>query len=285
MIITLTLSKLLHQYTIHSPDYWVVPSHSLSLISLHSLSFEQPVGRDPGLTYQHFNLIQGRQDSINNKTIRQHITLTLLLYSHLSPYSILPSYSSILLSSTMHSSSLIPVVALLSSLVAASPSLVVPGALTNSNDILSPRNNHELQLLNHKRRHHAKMADLERRNLSPRALLSLTGFGTLYYDINGGGTCGPANGWSSFPETSRPAMCEPWQATKTLAQRGTNKIVALPVSMMSGNLDKYCGKEVTATYNGKTISGLIAWDGCAACDSGVSNIHIFFQRLLIVQSY
>lgn len=120
------------------------------------------------------------------------------------------------------------------------------------------------------RRHHAKMAELSKRNLSPRALTTLTGFGTLYYDINGGGTCGPANGWSSFPETQGYAMCEPWTNPKTLAQRGTNRIVALPVSMMTGNLDKYCGKEVSATYNGRTIDGLIAWDGCAACDNGVS---------------
>lgn len=120
----------------------------------------------------------------------------------------------------------------------------------------------------HKRRHHAKMAELSKRNLSPRALLSLTGFGTLYYDINGGGTCGPANGWTHFAETGGFTMCEPWTGPKTIAQRGTNRIVALPVSMMTGNLEKYCGKEVVAHYNGKTVSGLIAWDGCAACDQG-----------------
>lgn len=159
----------------------------------------------------------------------------------------------------------------------ASPSAniaaIVPGA--PSNDIsLSPRHAVEhgksTPLLGHKRRHHAKMADLAKRNISPRALLSLTGFGTLYYDINGGGTCGPANGWSHFAETNGFTMCEPWTGPKTIAQRGSNRIVALPVTMMQGNLQKYCGKEVIAHYNGKTVGGLIAWDGCAACVNGVS---------------
>jgi hypothetical protein len=44
-----------------------------------------------------------------------------------------------------------------------------------------------------KRRHHEKMANLKARKLSPRALLSGSGKATLYYDIFGGGTCGPAN--------------------------------------------------------------------------------------------
>lgn len=160
--------------------------------------------------------------------------------------------------------------AILASIGSASALPVVEGIARRS-DSTAPHN--EFPPSAH-RRHHAKMAELSKRNLSPRALLSNTGFGTLYYDVNGGGTCGPANGWSSFPETQGYAMCEPWTGPKTLAQRGTNRIVALPVSMMSGNLDKYCGKEVTATYNGKTIDGLIAWDGCAACDSGVSTMKL-----------
>lgn len=65
-------------------------------------------------------------------------------------------------------------------------------------------------------------------------------------------------------------MCEPWTNPKTIAQRASNRIVALPSNLMSGNLEKYCGKEVIATWNGKTISGLIAWDGCASCNSNVS---------------
>lgn len=175
-----------------------------------------------------------------------------------------------------------------STLVAASPSAaaaaaLVPGALSNDG-LLAPRmvaNEHDAIPLSNKRRHHAKMADLAKRNISPRALLSLTGFGTLYYDINGGGTCGPANGWSSFPETNGFTMCEPWTGPKTIAQRGSNRIVALPVSMMAANLKNYCGKEVIAHYNGKTVGGLIAWDGCAACEGAVSLAFILFSSRLV----
>lgn len=76
-------------------------------------------------------------------------------------------------------------------------------------------------------------------------------------------------------------MCEPWTGPKTIAQRGSNRIVALPVTMMTGNLRKYCGKEVVAHYNGKTIGGLIAWDGCAACVNGVSDC--FLTRGLLLE--
>lgn len=184
----------------------------------------------------------------------------------------------------MHSTlihSLAATAAVLSTLTSASASTVPSEALARRStpgaggEGTLPHNRRANFPSTNKRRHHAKLAELSKRNLSPRALLSLTGFGTLYYDINGGGTCGPANGWSSFPESNGYTMCEPWTGPKTISQRGSNRIVALPVSMMSGNLEKYCGKEVIAKYNGKTISGLIAWDGCAACDGVSGDLMLF----------
>lgn len=64
-------------------------------------------------------------------------------------------------------------------------------------------------------------------------------------------------------------MCEPWQNPKKLEERNSNLIVALPVSQMKGRTKDYCGKEVIAHYKGRTIGGLIAWDGCVACDENV----------------
>ena len=72
-------------------------------------------------------------------------------------------------------------------------------------------------------------------------------------------------------------MCEPWQNPKTLEQRKTNLIVALPLKMLKGRTEEYCGKEIIANFNGKTVSGLIAWDGCVACDGNVSIFCIPFE--------
>lgn len=70
------------------------------------------------------------------------------------------------------------------------------------------------------------------------------------------------------------AMCEPWQNPQTLAQRQSNIIVALPLTMMKNNLQAYCGKEIIATFKGNTVGGLVAWDGCAQCDDNVRRIHM-----------
>merc|ERR1712093_104540 len=61
-------------------------------------------------------------------------------------------------------------------------------------------------------------------------------------------------------------MCEPNAGYKTLAQRGSNRVVAMPSELLSGHLAEYCGKEVKVTYNGKTVDNLVIWDGCAACN-------------------
>lgn len=77
-------------------------------------------------------------------------------------------------------------------------------------------------------------------------------------------------GIEEYVEMKGRALCEPWQNAKTLKERNTNLIVALPLQKMKSNTKEYCGKEVIAHYKGKTIGGLIAWDGCVACDSNVS---------------
>jgi hypothetical protein len=88
----------------------------------------------------------------------------------------------------------------------------------------------------------------------------------------------PRQGITAYPELSVATMCEPWQAPKTVKERNTNLIVALPQSMMAGKTKEYCGKEVIATFEGKTIGGLVAWDGCMACNDNVStNMHPHFQ--------
>lgn len=78
------------------------------------------------------------------------------------------------------------------------------------------------------------------------------------------------NGWYSFAETNGYAMCEPNAGYKTLAERGSNRVVAMPSEMLSGHLADYCGKEVKVTWNGRTVDNLVIWDGCAACNGAVS---------------
>ena len=101
-------------------------------------------------------------------------------------------------------------------------------------------------------------------------LLSGAGDATFYYDINGGGTCGPANGISSYPETEGFSMCE-WNnpTPRTLGSYNTNNIVALPNQILNGNLSKYCGKKVVVTIDGKERDdlNLYIWDGCEACNA------------------
>lgn len=93
---------------------------------------------------------------------------------------------------------------------------------------------------------------------------------TFYYDINGGGTCGPVNGINSFAGIDAGfTFCEPSNVSKakTLGQRGTNNIVAMPANLLSGNAAKYCGKKVIVTWNGvqRTDLDLFIWDACQAC--------------------
>ena len=79
-------------------------------------------------------------------------------------------------------------------------------------------------------------------------------------------------GWTHFAETNGYGMCEPNAGYKTLAQRGSNRVVAMPSNMLSGRQSEYCGKEVVVTFGGKTVDNLILWDGCAACNSNVRSL-------------
>jgi hypothetical protein len=92
---------------------------------------------------------------------------------------------------------------------------------------------------------------------------------SFYYDLNGAGTCGPANGISSYIESNGYAMCEPNAGYQTLRERNTNNIVAIPVSLLSQNKAAYCGKRIIATVNGveRKDLNLVVWDGCVANDA------------------
>ena len=106
--------------------------------------------------------------------------------------------------------------------------------------------------------------------LAENTLLTGAGDATFYYDIHGGGTCGPANGISSYPETSGYAMCEWYNPNpKELKSYNTNNIVAMPNHLLNGNLDKFCGKKVVVTIDGheRDDLNLVIWDGCEACNA------------------
>ena len=101
-------------------------------------------------------------------------------------------------------------------------------------------------------------------------LLTGAGDATFYYDINGGGTCGPANGISAYPETGGYCMCEGSNPNpRVLGDYGTNNIVAMPNSLLGGNLGTYCGKKVIVSVDGQERDDLdlFIWDGCEACNA------------------
>ncbi|CAG8976324.1 hypothetical protein HYALB_00005731 [Hymenoscyphus albidus] len=108
---------------------------------------------------------------------------------------------------------------------------------------------------------------------------------TFYYDVHGGGTCGAVNGISAYAEVGGYTYCEPSDASqaKTLAQRGTNNIVAMPQNLITGNASKYCGKKVVVTWEGKkrTDLELFIWDSCASCtgDEGLDFSSTIFAQL------
>jgi hypothetical protein len=93
----------------------------------------------------------------------------------------------------------------------------------------------------------------------------------MYYDINGAGTCGAAQGITNFGIEGGYTMCEPSDNTKakTLGQRGTNNIVAMSNTILGANKAKYCGKKVVVTWEGKVRDdlNLFIWDGCEACNA------------------
>jgi len=93
---------------------------------------------------------------------------------------------------------------------------------------------------------------------------------TFYYDMNGPGTCGASQGIKDFGIEGGYTFCEPSDVSKakTLKQRGTNNIVAMPSSILAANPSKYCGKKVVVTWEGKKRDDLplFIWDGCEKCN-------------------
>ncbi|KAH6661719.1 hypothetical protein B0J14DRAFT_496807, partial [Halenospora varia] len=75
---------------------------------------------------------------------------------------------------------------------------------------------------------------------------------TFYYDMNGGGSCGLVNGITDFGQNDGYTFCEPRNTTvaQILGQRGTNNIVAMPRSLITGKAAEYCDKKVVVTWNG-----------------------------------
>lgn len=84
-----------------------------------------------------------------------------------------------------------------------------------------------------------------------------------YYDINGGGTCGPVIGINSFPMTNHRPMCEGYNSHRTLRDYETNNIVAIPGRLFKHYKGALCGKRVIVSVNGKerTDLNLVVWDG------------------------
>jgi len=100
--------------------------------------------------------------------------------------------------------------------------------------------------------------------------------GTVYYDLTNE-LCGDndpfVTDWAESSGINNGVpKCEQWAGTnaQSLAQIGTNRIVALDANMVSGNLDLYCGKQVTVfDENGDEFEfsegPFVIWDACVAC--------------------
>jgi hypothetical protein len=104
------------------------------------------------------------------------------------------------------------------------------------------------------------------------SLYSGTASGTYYYDLRSPCPQDP----NGYPENNGYPTCTSFTAganQQTLAQLGTNNVVAIDANLLSGNRAKYCGKKVIVTYNGQQVAApdggdFFVWDGCAACVGG-----------------
>lgn len=103
-------------------------------------------------------------------------------------------------------------------------------------------------------------------------LYSGSSSGTFYYDLRK--TC---PGIPYFPENNGYPYCasyNPSGATyKTLAQLGTNNVIAIDINVLSANRARLCGKKVLVYKDGKPVSApdggsFFVWDGCEACIGG-----------------
>lgn len=90
------------------------------------------------------------------------------------------------------------------------------------------------------------------------------GFGTYYYDMEQVQTCG-----TDFEYQNMGVVrCSP-QVGQTLDAINSNYIVAMNNTQLGEDLDKYCGKKVVVTIDGKTSDlPLFIGDGCQRCGTG-----------------
>lgn len=96
-----------------------------------------------------------------------------------------------------------------------------------------------------------------------------------YYDVNGGGTCGPSRRITKFPMTKHIPACEalgPNQSRRRLNEYETNNIVAIPARLFKHYKSDFCGKRIIVSINGKerTDLDLVVWD--AYHDNGDSGL-------------
>jgi hypothetical protein len=94
-----------------------------------------------------------------------------------------------------------------------------------------------------------------------------SGFGTYYYDMKDIKACG-----TDFEYQNMGVVrCSP-QAGKTLDDINSNYIVAMNNTQLGADMDKYCGKKVVVSVNGKESDlPLFIGDGCERCATGPSD--------------
>jgi hypothetical protein len=95
-----------------------------------------------------------------------------------------------------------------------------------------------------------------------------SGWGTFYYDVTGR-SC---PGFGPYAENNGYPTCTSFDPARyrTLAQYGTNNIVAIDASVLAADRARYCGKEIVIYRNGVRVPGgpYVVFDGCAACQGG-----------------
>ncbi|OAA41804.1 chitinase [Metarhizium rileyi] len=93
------------------------------------------------------------------------------------------------------------------------------------------------------------------------------GYGTYYYDIKKVQACG-----TDFSNQNKGYVECSFTQPLSLNQMNTNYVVAMSNTQLKGNLDKYCGKRVVVTVNGKKSPlPLFIGDGCERCAGGKPN--------------
>ncbi|EFJ41579.1 chitinase, lysozyme [Volvox carteri f. nagariensis] len=106
-----------------------------------------------------------------------------------------------------------------------------------------------------------------------KVLYSGSGSGTYYYDLRT--TC-PQNP-GGFPENNGYPYCASYDPSaptyKTLAQLGSNNVIAIDRNVLSANRAGLCGKKILVFKDGVPVTApdggsFFVWDGCEACVGG-----------------